>query len=323
MNQSEKNHAIDCMRTIAAFLVICVHLPFPEPVGSKVILFAQIAVPFFLVICGYFCYREEESEFIVRLKRQIKKIFILFLIANILYVAVAVIAEHTSAGNLIWFRQHYLTKQNLFDFLIYNQSPFGDHLWYLGSLLYALIIMYVLCKIKISKYALFFAPVLLGCYIYLANTGDLEFYIYRNCLIVTLPYFMMGCLIRRYEKKFLPKIHGLVFVGLVVVLSITNILEFYYYQTLARTFVSAELLIYMLVLLLLKYPRLGKGSVVEAIGAKYSLFIYIFHMMPVLYLYKGVHTTPDWFDYCAPVIVFVFSLLVAVIQSVNSGEKYS
>ena len=44
----------DILKSICAFLVICIHVPFPGAFGECVTTAARIAVPVFFMITGYF-----------------------------------------------------------------------------------------------------------------------------------------------------------------------------------------------------------------------------------------------------------------------------
>lgn len=305
------NHSIDCFRIIASFLVVCIHIPFRGTMGSIVIAFGKIAVPFFLVVSGYFLYRDDNQEFLKRLVKQTKRILFLTLFANLLFALVAYINASIAGANQNFIGQ-YFTLNNLKYFLLYNMSPFADHLWYLGSLLYSLVILIVLAKVNIHKYAMFLSPALLGVYIYLSKNGSGDLIAYRNALIVTVPYLMMGCLIRRYEKR-LTNLNGLVYIIPLIILLVTNVLEYSYYKTLAIPYYSAELLVYAVVLVLLKYPNMGAGTRMERAGKKYSLFIYIVHVIPILYFYNVAKSTSGLIQYFGPVVVFCLTYVAAVI----------
>ena len=49
-----RNNNLDILKTICAFLVICIHIPFPGSVGAIITPLARIAVPIFFMITGYF-----------------------------------------------------------------------------------------------------------------------------------------------------------------------------------------------------------------------------------------------------------------------------
>ena len=307
----EKVHSIDCMRAIAAFLVVCIHIPFYGTGGSVAIAYGKIAVPFFLVVCGYFCYRTDKEEFSKRLKKQIKKIAILAVLSNVLFLIFDILLQFFFSNNSVFDIKQYFTSEKWFDFAVYNQSPFADHLWYLGSLLYALIIIWVLCKFKLVNYIMFLAPLLLLCYILPLRAGG-NMIVWRNCIMVSVPYFLFGCIIRRYQK-FLTRLNRWILPSIITVLIITNYIEFTIYNSVAPPFISAELLVIALVLFMLKHPSIGKNTILEKIGREYSLFIYIFHMSIVILMFRWYETgsMPDFLLYCAPVVVFVLSLVAA------------
>ncbi len=309
----EKLHSVDCMRAIAAFLVVCIHIPFYGMGGSIAIAYGKIAVPFFLVVCGYFCYRTEKEEFSKRLKKQIKKIAILVVLSNALFLIFDIILQFIFSNNSVYDIKQYFVSEKWFDFLVYNQSPFADHLWYLGSLLYALIIILVLCKFNLVNYIMFLAPLLLLCYIIPLRTGG-NMIVWRNCIMVSVPYFLFGCIIRRYQPL-IKRLNKLVLPIIITVLIITNYIELTIYNSVAPPFISAELLVIAIVLFLLKHPSIGENTILEKIGREYSLFIYIFHMSIVILTFKWYETgsMPDFVLYCAPVMVFLVSLGAAVL----------
>lgn len=306
------NYAINCMRLLACFLVVAIHIPFKGTLGDIVITIAKVAVPFFLVVCGYFCYREDPKEFSKRLVKQIKKLFILVFIMNLFYMLVLInmetIVGTTYGGNLDAMR----TIEGWRDFFIFNENQGVMHLWYLGSLLYALIIAWILTKIKIFKYVVYFLPVLVIPYIVLTYVGKIDFYQARNALFVAVPYFAMGCLIRKYEDK-LKGIHPAILFSLFALLIGTSMIELFCYKTTNYAFVSIEILVYVLVVILIKYPNIGKNTIIPVLGSKYSLFIYLAHPIFLFYIWnRGIEWTWDIVN-MGPIIIFIITLLLAII----------
>ena len=45
---------IDILKAICAFLIVCIHVPFPGRVGAYFTALTRIAVPVFFMITGYF-----------------------------------------------------------------------------------------------------------------------------------------------------------------------------------------------------------------------------------------------------------------------------
>lgn len=323
MKQSVRSvHSIDVWRVVAAFLVVAVHFPLPGIWGGIAITYGKTAVPFFIIVSGYFCYREDREEFGKRLLRQIGKLLLLDIFANLLFLVVSYMQSGASSWKIYCIIN--FGKDTWKQFWLVNQSPFADHLWFLGSMVYAMVIIWLLTRMRIHNYAFFLAPVLLGIYIYLARTGNYDFIYLRNAVICTMPYFMYGCLIRRYEDKILAKLHGGVAIGLVLICAGISFWEFWHFKDVGMLFIGPELLDIALVLMLVKFKNFGRNTVFEWIGRRDTLFIYIMHMILVMYFYKNYWSnTPKVIENFGTVIIFGSTLLVAEIYVwVKTGVKF-
>lgn len=307
-------HSIDVMRIVMAFLVVAIHFPFQGKAGEVFITYGKTAVPFFLVACGYFLYRDDGKEMMKRLLKQTKRILIFFLASNVFYFIVHAIYLRVNEGSFNGIKECF-TPKAITDFLLYNFPPYSEHLWFFGSLLYALLIMLLLNKLKVLKYAMFAAPVLVAAYVVLSHLGIGESYQLRNAVLVGLSYTMMGMLIRRFEKK----IMNFKFIApalwiLFLVCSTTAIFELNgYSQGTAVPFVSCEILTYVIFLLCLKYPNFGKGSFAEKLGHECSLPVYILHIAVMLGLMLLIPGTPGFISTYGAVTVFVVTTAIAAL----------
>ena len=272
-------HSIDFMRIIMAFLVVTIHFPFAGKAGQVFITYGKVAVPFFFMVCGYFLFRDDSKEMMTRLIKQTKRMLLLYVTSNLFYFAFFTLYERITEGNLNGITACF-TRKALIDFLLYNLSPFTEHLWFLGSLLYALVIMIVLNKVGILKKVMFTGPALIAAYVVLSHLGIGEGYQLRNAILVGLSYTMTGMLIRRFEKKILSfKLLAPALWALLVICCTTAIFELNgYKQGVALPFVSCEILTVVVVLLCLKYPNFMAGTNAENLGCNCSLSIYIMHI---------------------------------------------
>ena len=91
-SRAEQSRAdnIDILKVICAFLIVCIHVPFPGRVGAYFTSLTRIAVPIFFMITGYF-YSDTVARH--KEKQQIKKIFCLVVEANIL---LSIFSEETA-----------------------------------------------------------------------------------------------------------------------------------------------------------------------------------------------------------------------------------
>ena len=184
---------IDILKATCAFLIVCIHVPFPGVIGKYFTALTRIAVPVFFMITGYFYFDVEEKN---GETRQIKKIFKLVLEANVLYLLwdsfYAVLSRNMSC------LFDTFTIENVLKFIAFNESPLKGHLWYLGAILYVLIIMHIFDKLKIEKCLVFAAPFLLmgdlilGKYSVLLLGREFPYILVRNFLFVGIPYFCIG-----------------------------------------------------------------------------------------------------------------------------------
>ena len=305
-------HSIDVMRIVMAFLVVAIHLPFSGKSGDVFITYGKTAVPFFLVICGYFLYRDDSQEMMKRLIKQTKRIFIFYVAANVFYAGLYAINLKVTEGSFDGMRECFTSKA-LLDFLLYNFSPFSEHLWYLGSLLYALLIMLLLNKLKIMKFAMFTAPLLVAGYVVLSHLGIGTGIQLRNAILVGLGYTMMGMIIRRFEKKILDhKATAPVLWIVFIICCVTAIFELNgYKQGIAVPFVSCEILVYVIALLCLKYPDFGAGTFAEWLGRECSLTVYIMHIAVMMLM--NMTGNSGFFGKYGAVTVFVSTTVIAAL----------
>ena len=315
---SSRNHAIDLMRLVMAFLVVTIHYPFAGKAGNVFITFGKTAVPFFLVVCGYMLYRDSIKETMTRLVKQTRRILIFFLASNLFYAAAVALYDKVVEGKVNM--RPYFTSKAMKDFLLYNFSPFSEHLWYLGSLLYALVILIVLNKLRFLKPALYLGPVLIAAYVVLSHMGVGEPYQLRNAILVGLGYTMTGMLIRRYEKKILslkalPAILGILAIGA----SVAAIFELNTYKKgVAVPFVGCEILTITIVLLCLRFPNFGEGTYAEKLGRTCSLPIYIMHIFTLM-VFDMTKNTAFFGKYGAVTIFVVTAVAAALYENIKDA----
>lgn len=187
----------DILKSICAFLIVCIHVPFPGEVGSYITALSRIAVPIFFMITGYF-YSEVTRK--RKITRQIMKIFILMIEANLLYLVWKWFCTVVSSD--VNFLSNTFNVKNLLRFIFFNDSSLSGHLWYLGAILYVLIITAIADKLKLSKALYWLTPLLLvmdlilGKYSLILLKREFPYILVRNFLFVGVPYFCIGRMIR-------------------------------------------------------------------------------------------------------------------------------
>ncbi len=307
--ENKRQNNLDVLKCLCAFLVICIHIPYKGKIGEIVTPICRIAVPIFFMITGYFYTKTSKKPL-----KQIKKIFSLVILANLLYFLFGVLTNNLPD----------ISNTNVIAKLIlFNETPFAGHLWYLGAILYVLIIIYLADKIKIRKYLYFFIPILLivdiifGKYSILIFNKEFPYIYIRNFLFVGLPYFLIGDLLYKNKDKLLNKFSLKNLIILIIVFTITTLLEKYFLISINMNatrdqYISTTFLSITVFLLALKAKNVDDKFIFAIIGRKYSLYIYIVHLM-IINLYNNYLVEKNILNYFIQIIVFLISLLIAII----------
>ena len=140
MKKSKMN--LDIARFIASFIIVAIHIyplsSFNEILDYMItrVLF-RIAVPFFLMITGYYILTKSIKDINI-LKNYTKKIIKLYLISIVIFLPIN-------------FYNHYFTNNNIYTILkdIFVNGTFY-HLWYFPSLIMGIWLSYFLIK-KVNK----------------------------------------------------------------------------------------------------------------------------------------------------------------------------
>ena len=200
----KRDCGVDLLKFFCSFMIICIHSPFPGVLGYIVTPLCRIAVPLFLMITGYYYSRikEQNKELL-----QIRKIFRKFVYANLLYFLFSFFVVCIKRGSIVLYLNEIIDIKSLIKFIILNSSPFGEHLWYLGAVLYVLLVVLFVEKKRDRKLLYPFVPLLLmidlifGKYSLLFFNQSFSPVLVRNFLFVGMPYFLLGDMICRYKVK--------------------------------------------------------------------------------------------------------------------------
>jgi serine/alanine racemase len=126
---------IDRFRLCAAFLIVAIHT-YPLASVSDTLdygfvhVFARVAVPFFLMVSGFFLYGSAKATI-----KFVKKTGLLYAGATLLYLPVGIYAGHYSSGNVF----ATAARDIVFDGTFY-------HLWYLPAAILGVLLVYALSR---------------------------------------------------------------------------------------------------------------------------------------------------------------------------------
>ena len=331
----KRNYGLDLLKAVCAFLVICIHSPFPGMAGATVTPLTRIAVPLFFMITGYYYSRTKERG---RETKQIKKILLLLLFSNLLYLLWDVWKLFLRRESIAAYFGKVFSGTSLVKFALFNISPFSIHLWYLGAILYTLLIVFLFEK-KWDRRRLYpLIPVLLladivfGKYSLLIFGRSLPYYYVRNFLCVGLPYFLLGDLLYRREIKAAP---GTSLV-LMLVFACTSLAERFllgHFQLNGERdhYISTTFYAVFAFLLAVHYETKSSRGWLKPlyrIGSELSKDIYILHPIFIVAMHTIIKFISRYipleniYAYAAPFIIFALSAIAAwILRAVTRKIK--
>ena len=329
-SRAEQSRAdnIDILKALCAFLIVCIHVPFPGKVGAYFTTLTRVAVPVFFMITGYF-YSDTVARH--KEKHQIKKIGGLIIEANMIFFIWNIALNVLRGENIVAYIRSIFTGKNIIEFLALNESPLAGHLWYLGAILYVLVIVLLVDKPNCRKLLYYLTPVLLiadlafGKYSLLIFHQEFPYILVRNFLCVGIPYFCIGNLIR--EKRCSEKWNRKILQVLIVVFTITSLAERFVLVSAGLNatrdhYLSTTSLAICLFVYALKSNWNNKELTV--IGRKYSTWLYIIHpiFITVFSIVTGKLGIKSIYRCIAPIVVYCATLVFLIIlQKVKMAIK--
>lgn len=327
-NLESRADNIDILKAICAFLIVCIHVPFPGKVGAYFTALTRVAVPIFFMITGYF-YSDTVARH--REKQQIKKIFFLILEANLLFLLWNVALNILKRDSIVIYIRSIFTSKNMLKFLALNESPLAGNLWYLGAILYVLVIVLLVDKLNCRKLLYYLTPILLitdlvlGKYSLLIFHREFPYILVRNFLCVGIPYFCIGNLIR--EKMCSEKWNKKVLWVLIIALAITCLVERFVLVNaglnatrdhyISTTFLAISLFVYAL-------KSNWSNAGLSLVGRTYSTWIYIIHpiFITIFAIITGKLCIKSIYRYVAPFVVYCATVIFLIIlQKVKNAFK--
>ena len=306
-------NSLDKLKVLCAFLIVCIHAPFPEVVGEFFTALTRIAVPIFFMISGFF-YSTTSGA------RQIKKLFRLVVMGNGIYF-VWKLALAAVKGEISSFLTTTFTVRNIAKFILLNESHLQSHLWYLGAILYVVVIVTMLFKLNEAKGReelyritpfLLLGDLILGKYSLLLLHREFPYILVRNWLFVGLPYFSIGMWVKERAKN----VEKWKLVGLIVLTAFTTLLERYLLviNNLNSTrdhYLSTTFLAVVVFLFFLSYVG-NMDNLVSRIGKRDSTWIYVLHPIVITIIgavakKMGVESI---YNIVRPIIVFLATAVV-------------
>ncbi len=323
------NYCLDFIKGIACIFVVFMHCEFPGIMGIAVQAVSRFCVPLFFMVSGYFCYQSVivQGRGVTNcnqwlFNKKVKHILKITINASLFYLLFAIV-QSLLFDNINW----HIGLGSLFNFLVLNE-PFiiAGQLWFLFALLYVYIIYAFVDRYKLHKYAYILAGICFILYLLLAQGMHLVgVYIpniyYRNFLIEGFAYFMLGHWIHKNQSLLIINNTTLYFA-----IAISTILCLVERYLLGRDFgvnIVTIPQVFCLFLYAVNNPQNHKG-VIQEIGKRYSMYIYILHPFvwhSLEYVYEYYHLSANIPAlYLMPILVLTISIVLShIVYIVNAS----
>jgi len=323
IKEKQYNYCMDFVKGIACVLVVFMHCEFPGVFGTIVQTIARWVLPFFFMVSGFYSYTGDAPFNAKKQLRKIKHIFNITLFASVFYFIVAIIQNGFSLS---------ISKYEIFNWAVFNKPIIiAGQLWFLFALLYVYVIFAFIKRFNLIKLAYIAMIVLTIGYICLAQGMHLightvPNYYYRNFVFEAFPWFMFGHFINEYKDKF--KISNKVLISIIVACTVLNLVERY---LLGRDFgvnITSFPQATAIFVFSVNNPKI-LGGVVQRVGKKLSMFIYIihpfvWHSMESIYARLQINEN-TFFLYIMPILVligtFVLSIACVLIKDKIANKK--
>ncbi|MBQ7596832.1 MAG: acyltransferase, partial [Clostridia bacterium] len=317
-NRPQKNNLINFVKGVAAFGVVLVHFQFPGVLGKVLCSLGVCGVVFFFLVSGYYAFDTDDESACRKLMKRFKRNLVITLIAVAVYAAYTVI-EQLALGTFGEWLGNFKNPWLLPRMIILGDFEFihGDPLWFMPALLYSYLILYLLHKAKISRYAYIMLPMLLllriGVETY-TNSFGADWHLSGNFLVGGLPIVLTGHYIAYKKDNFINipmylTVSYSVFAAAMMFVTVNIPVFGVDVSQIFKVWCGVEIF-----LLTLRLPGKRGIPVIERIGEKYSLYIYLWHyLIGTLFLViLAKMNAPVWVkDWLLPVMVILASVLVS------------
>ena len=312
------NYCLDFIKGIACIFVVFMHCEFPGILGIAVQAISRFCVPLFFMVSGYFCYQsvivQREREVTncnqCLFNKKVKHILKITINASLFYL-IFVIIQSLLFDNINW----HITFNRFCKFLLFNSPPIiAGQYWFLFALLYVYILYAFIINLNLLKYAyplaglMFIVYIIMAQGMHLAGISIPNMY-YRNFLVEGFAYFMLGHWIHKKQANL--KIKNETLLTIIFLATFLCWLERY---LLGRDFgvnIVTIPQVFCLFLYAINNPQKHKG-VIQEIGKRYSMYIYILHPFVwhcLEYVYEYYHLSTNISAlYLMPILVLTISM---------------
>lgn len=304
-----QNQALNFLRGIGCIGVVLIHIKFPGITGEVVSKISQFAVPVFFMIAGYYSLGSSTDV----IKKRLIKILKILIYGYLLFFIYHIAAQIKNGTLTQWLRMNFTLKTPI-RYLVFCTIDFAIPLWYLIAMAETYFLWYFVVKHHKEERMLPWTPILFVFQIIqitICETNRYALAWHINFVTRALPWFLFGYYVHFKENSSVKRAKGVVIslgnndrgiplsnrllwkdavlaaaaAGGCIIAVIPVVFE-----TIIN-FSCAGLLLYSLSLFLLavRHPACSPFGIMEYIGEKLSLNIYILHVLISNVISVGLH----------------------------------
>ena len=284
------NYTLYTERLIASIFVVFIHLMFPGLFGIIIKNIARFAVPFFLMISGYYWKSALAVHSNCDLHKTIKRIVRMTGYSCFLYICFNIFICFLT-GNTNTLYVSLTSWENLFLLIVFNYTtPYlgCGHLCYLLSLIYVYFFVFWVEKKNAWNLVYFYSIVSIFSIIILEimshlNSWSFQSYYFRNWLFMGIPFFALGRYIKENGYKYLgggSKLLFLIYIALILC-------ESFVFSDNFEFLASSILACILLIGIAIRNPDI---KIFSKWGIEYSQWIYVYHYIFVIIFSSGIVT---------------------------------
>lgn len=196
-----QNETLNAIKAIACVCVVFMHCEFPGALGVYVQAISRWCVPFFFMIAGYFCVREDCVTLSSAEKVLAKFIHILRLIGWAAgFYGLVLLAKGICLGQNLFV----VTPREIANLFIFNIPFFvPGHMWFLFALAQVYLLVYCLMLLRLRRLIVPLGIVMTVAYFCLAQGLHMAGvrvanHCYRNWIVEGMAFFSFGIVSRKW-----------------------------------------------------------------------------------------------------------------------------
>lgn len=277
--RTKTNHCLDWLKGIGCIGVVFIHVQFPGCFGDIVCRLSQFAVPVFFLTSGYFAYSEDKVCMENAVKRRVKRILWLGSWTTCVYYLFTAARTFLKDGCILGGDISGLVV-GLARFFILQDVDFsgGGHLWFLWALFWCYILVLAVNRFSLWEYGYRLLPSLIVLVvIQYAFRMYYDWTWHTSTFLTAMTFVITGFFLGRNKAKICNLTNKNLLVAIVAgeLVGLINLLHPRYdFSQLGIVVASISMFVYAI-----KNEKNVMGRFLEVIGRKYSLNIYIFHIM--------------------------------------------